>query len=704
MGVMSASIQTDRMNKRPREEEQQDDNLNKRLNPADGRNSDEMIDYEGSDDESDDWTQEEDARLISAMERIQQNEEGTVCWSDVSDSVAVKSPVECYRRWRALLKHKSDDEIYTDICNKSEHENCEKSGEKTWDKTWASRRGWTEEEDERLRAAVLKHERKGGGVYWGRVSDELGDRTYRQCLKRWKQTLQHEGTQARTCSWSGEEDGRLLEAMTLYNGQGKGGGVDWTKVSEHLGGLRAPIQCYKRWHDALKQRRRCLEDDSWTTDDDNRVIEGVKIYAGEGIGGGVNWSAVATHVGATKTSKDCNRRWNKVLKLQRGVACVRTDPWGEDEDEALCRGVQQYSGSQGTVDWLRVSEDHLGGQRTPKQCAHRIEVIQKQRQSEEGDLRGSSTDGNSTPLRQSIQRERLDRGRARAGPWSGEDDERLAEAVRSCEGQGRGGGIDWSKVAECMVGRTSEQCRLRWNTVLRVHRSRGTTVKTGPWAKHEDERLIQAVGLYEGQGKGGGVDWRRVSEYCNGERTPNQCHTRWNSVLRHRGEGLKTTPWTDAEDALLTEAVAMYDGVGRGGTVDWAKVREHVGSDRSTYQHRMRWHSVLKNRVNGSSSRGTSNASNTHRKEGCEPWTETEIVLLMESVKCCSCDSTRQPGDIQQSKTDVPTGEHHELPSVSSTDQELWDKVAAELGDRMKVLGMSPSKTSIQCLHMWRQV
>ena len=67
-------------------------------------------------------------------------------------------------------------------------------------------------------------------MYWGRVSDELGDRTYRQCLKRWKQTLQHEGTQARTCSWSGEEDGRLLEAMTLYNGQGKGGGVDWTKV------------------------------------------------------------------------------------------------------------------------------------------------------------------------------------------------------------------------------------------------------------------------------------------------------------------------------------------------------------------------------------------------------------------------------------------------------------------------------------------
>jgi hypothetical protein len=88
----------------------------------------------------------------------------------------------------------------------------------------------------------------------------------------------------------------------------------------------------------------------------------------------------------------------------------------------------------------------------------------------------------------------------------------------------------------------------------------------------QDEKLVEAVGIYEGQGKGGGVDWSKVSEYLHGERTPNQCHTRWNSVLKHRGLAMKTSPWTDLEDIKLTEAVGMYDGMGRGGTVDWSKV------------------------------------------------------------------------------------------------------------------------------------
>jgi hypothetical protein len=39
---------------------------------------------------------------------------------------------------------------------------------------------------------------------------------------------------------------------------------------------------------------------------------------------------------------------------------------------------------------------------------------------------------------------------------------------------------------------------------------------------------------------------------------------------------MKTSPWTDVEDIKLTEAVGMYDGMGRGGTVDWSKVCQKV--------------------------------------------------------------------------------------------------------------------------------
>ena len=33
--------------------------------------------------------------------------------------------------------------------------------------------------------------------------------------------------------------------------------------------------------------------------------------------------------------------------------------------------------------------------------------------------------------------------------------------------------------------RTYDQCRVRWNGVLKVFKNRGTVVKTGPWAKAE---------------------------------------------------------------------------------------------------------------------------------------------------------------------------------------------------------------------------
>ena len=44
----------------------------------------------------------------------------------------------------------------------------------------------------------------------------------------------------------------MREAMALYRGQGKGGGVDWEQVSSYMGGTRSSKQCNKRWLDKLK--------------------------------------------------------------------------------------------------------------------------------------------------------------------------------------------------------------------------------------------------------------------------------------------------------------------------------------------------------------------------------------------------------------------------------------------------------------------
>jgi hypothetical protein len=40
----------------------------------------------------------------------------------------------------------------------------------------------------------------------------------------------------------------------LFEGQGQGGSVSWAKVSEHMGGTRAPNQCVNRWGNTLKHR------------------------------------------------------------------------------------------------------------------------------------------------------------------------------------------------------------------------------------------------------------------------------------------------------------------------------------------------------------------------------------------------------------------------------------------------------------------
>jgi hypothetical protein len=387
--------------------------------------------------------------------------------------------------------------------------------------------------------------------------------------------------------------------MSLYDGQGKGGGVDWTKVSEYLGATRAPTQCYKRWHDALKQRRKSLLGEDWTPEEDYLIIQAVSLFAGEGLGGGVDWGAVSEHLGNTKTSKQCNKRWNRVLKIKDGVeGRIRTDPWEPEEERLLYLGVeacriptegeapvvydpkdapannpeQQSSSdvnslyqvhqnlqeqlyqpppqeSQGTpysdlpsgqhvsfhhlypsqndlapgeihlksVDWNRVATEFLQCHRTPRQCEKRFEGLQRQR------IRDSNQFGES-----------FDTSRDSVGGESqiDEDEERRRLSMAS-------------------AGSSRSDDRRSHGSVNSYYRNhRGRAVKTGPWVAEEDERLIEAVSLYEGQGRGGAVDWGKVCEYMGGERTYDQCRVRWNGVLKvfkNRGTVVKTGPWAKIE-------------------------------------------------------------------------------------------------------------------------------------------------------------
>ncbi|KAK2037947.1 hypothetical protein LZ31DRAFT_155467 [Colletotrichum somersetense] len=86
-------------------------------------------------------------------------------------------------------------------------------------KRWAKiqvdiRKGaWTQEEDERLHKAVLQF-----GSKWSQVGAMVQSRNADQCAKRWQHVL---GPNVKHCSWTPEEDSKLLHAMTKFGNNWK---------------------------------------------------------------------------------------------------------------------------------------------------------------------------------------------------------------------------------------------------------------------------------------------------------------------------------------------------------------------------------------------------------------------------------------------------------------------------------------------------
>lgn len=52
----------------------------------------------------------------------------------------------------------------------------------------------------------------------------------------------------------------MLEAVTLFDGKGRAGGIDWTRVCAHMGTGRTYGQCRHRWHNVLKHKTMMFDD------------------------------------------------------------------------------------------------------------------------------------------------------------------------------------------------------------------------------------------------------------------------------------------------------------------------------------------------------------------------------------------------------------------------------------------------------------
>lgn len=172
-----------------------------------------------------------------------------------------------------------------------------------------------------------------------------------------------------TLPWVEEEDSKLLEAVDMF-GWGNPLNIDWEKVSQHLPTDRSAEQCSRRWGSALKFRRSEYKTNPWTKDEDARLEEGVRRYNGQGLRGGIDWEKVKHDVGEPRTISQCRGRWNGILK--HNTPSIRKSPWTKEEDELLIEAVRlnEGHGRRGATHWGMVSQ-HLHGLRTASQCSHR---------------------------------------------------------------------------------------------------------------------------------------------------------------------------------------------------------------------------------------------------------------------------------------------------------------------------------------------
>ncbi|GAB5585568.1 hypothetical protein Unana1_00468 [Umbelopsis nana] len=134
--------------------------------------------------------------------------------------------------------------------------------------------------------------------------------------------------------------------------------------------------------------------------------------------------------------------------------------------------------------------------------------------------------------------EMKERGFGDRTQWTPEEDQLLRLAV-----QVYGPNTEkWSKIAECVPGRTNKNCRKRW------FHSLDPSLRKGPWTEEEDQLLREGVARFPKK------QWSKIADIIHG-RTDDQCAKRWRESL---DPNIDRSSWTEEEDKLLLQKFDEY--------------------------------------------------------------------------------------------------------------------------------------------------
>ncbi|KAL9932122.1 hypothetical protein V8E36_008894 [Tilletia maclaganii] len=161
---------------------------------------------------------------------------------------------------------------------------------------------WSEEEDQLL-AQVVNESRSSDGktVDWKAVTESMSNRSAEMCRKRWNLRQEYQGEEIKKGGWSPDEDQRLIEFMNSPNKPEKN---VWAAAAKAIK-TRKPDQCSKRWKDSLDPS---LDHSSWTSDEDNKLIEAQRIY-------GTTWSDIKNNVFPRRPTLELKNRWDHLSRV-----------------------------------------------------------------------------------------------------------------------------------------------------------------------------------------------------------------------------------------------------------------------------------------------------------------------------------------------------------------------------------------------------